>query len=432
MNRAAALTNKIAASLLGVALAMGCVARATTEVPAVSADPAETRSKKIVALGPVQPPWPEYYVSVTGDDANDGSRSRPWATISRASSAAVPGTTIHVAPGRYFDSVVTTARGTPDRRIQYISDKKWAAAIDPRHHGIFAWKNTGDYTDIVGFEIAGADCNGIGLGGSFQRAIGNNVHNAALGCHENPGSGSGINDFDYSTRDNEIVENYVHDVGTIDASCGLPKHNLIHGIYQANAGGRIEQNIVANNCAFGIHLWHAATHATIKNNTVVGNHSGGIIVGSGDAPCMTGGCPGGDDFTIVANNIVAFNGTTGSSGWGISEEAESGGTTGVHNQYSRNLSFQNIRGDFTLDHDLPCRECIRGKDPMFVSVATGNFDFKNGSPALATWPRADIPNELRPDRSGDVRADGRSGTTSRARSSDPYIGARGSVARSED
>jgi hypothetical protein len=321
------------------------------------------------------------YVSTSGSDANDGTQQHPWATISHAGSLASPGMIIHVSAGTYAEAVVTQISGNAATRIIYVSDQDWGAVILAPGRDGFAWKNTGSYTDIIGFEIAGSRCGGIGLGGSYQRAASNHVHNSAAGCSTSDG-GSGINDYDYTTHGNDIVRNYVHDIGTGEPSCGQLHHNYIQGIYQANAGGHIEHNIVANSCGFGIHLWHAATHATITNNTVVGNRAGGILIGSGDAPCSTIGCPGGNDYTIVSNNIVAFNGNSSSGGWGLGETSQEPGRTGIHNEYSHNLSFKNFTGDFYLPQSIPCKGCIAGMDPRFVSVSAGDYRLAAGSPAI--------------------------------------------------
>lgn len=321
------------------------------------------------------------YVSPSGSDYNDGTQQRPWATISHAGSLATPGTVVHVAAGTYTEAVITGVAGTSEARIVYISDEVWGAIIVAPGRDGFAWKNTGNYTDIVDFEVAGSRCGGIGLGGSFQRAVSNHVHNSAAGCGSSDG-GSGINDFNYASQGNDILHNYVHDVGINEPSCGQFRHNYIQGIYQANAGGRIDHNVSANNCGWGIHLWHAATRASITNNTVVGNKAGGIVIGSGDAPCSTSGCPGGNDFTMVINNIVSFNGNPVSGGWGLGETSQAPGKTGIHNAYRNNLSFKNESGDFYLPASQNCSNCVTSKDPRFVSMASGDYRLRADSPAI--------------------------------------------------
>lgn len=300
---------------------------------------------------------------------------------------------MHVAPGTYTEAVSTGANGTPTARIIYISDQIWGAVIVTSGQDGFVWKNTGSYTDIIGFEIAGSRCGGIGLGASFQRAVSNHVHNSATGCNTS-NSGSGIDDYNYASQGNDILNNYVHDVGINEPSCGQFHHNYVQGIYQANSGGHVDHNVTANNCGWGIHLWHAATHATITNNTVVGNKAGGIVIGSGDAPCSTIGCPGGNDYTVVRHNIVAFNGNPVSGGWGLGETSQVPGTNGIHNIYNQNLGFQNASGDFYLPQSKPCLDCVTGKDPLFVSVSSGDYRLQIGSPAIATRKTAEAGSAM--------------------------------------
>lgn len=334
----------------------------------------------------------DLYVSPQGNDKNDGSQAHPWATISHAGSVAAPGARVHVAPGTYRETVVTTASGSPSARISYISDKKWGAIITPEGRPTFAWKNTGKYTDIISFDISGDSCVGIGLGGAFQTAQGNNVHNRAVGCNLNPAAGAGIDSYDYDGHDNDILENSIHDVGIGDnVHCGEAKYRFVHGIYVATRGGHVSSNLVVDNCGYGIHLWHAASHVTITNNTVLRNRSGGIIIGSGDKPCSTTGCEG-NDYTVVRNNIIAYNGNRNLTvpSHGIIEEAASGGRIGSHNEYSNNLSYQNQGEDFLL-HEKRCENCITGRDPGFVSIPTGNFHLRKDSPARTAGTTRDAP-----------------------------------------
>ena len=328
----------------------------------------------------------DVYVTPTGNDAGDGSQKHPWATITHASQMIGPGATVHVSPGTYDEVVVTKTSGTASARIKYISDKRWGALIAPKKTSHIVWNNTGDYSDIIGFEIGSDDCNGIGIGGSYQRVFGNNAHNAAVNCADSNG-GSGINSYNYSAGNNAIIANYVHDVGVGDPLCGHVGHRVVHGIYVANMSGVVQNNISVKNCDFGIHLWHAASHAIITNNTCAFNRAGGIVVGAGDAPCTEGGCPDGGDYNIVRNNIVVHNGNPVLKGWGITEE----GITGPHNQYSNNLSYQNLSGDFHFRNHLSCSNCIVGKDPEFVAPSSTDFRLRRGSPAIGHGTSENAP-----------------------------------------
>ncbi|MEU3224736.1 DUF1565 domain-containing protein [Streptomyces sp. NPDC006976] len=53
----------------------------------------------------------DYYVSPRGSDTNTGTRSSPFADIQRALDAAGPGSTVHLAPGRYLQDFVSRSPG---------------------------------------------------------------------------------------------------------------------------------------------------------------------------------------------------------------------------------------------------------------------------------------------------------------------------------
>jgi uncharacterized protein DUF1565/parallel beta helix pectate lyase-like protein len=300
-----------------------------------------------------------YYVSTSGNDANNGSQTSPFATIQKAASLATPGTTINVAPGTYITPVITNASGTAAERIIYLSDVKWGARIQTTGADM-AWTNYGNYVDIVGFNITGSGTRGIMNYGSYVRSMNNYIHNIpAFGCQ----SGGGITDADYSGHDDDEIGNVIHDIGT--GTC-----NQTHGIYHANRDGHIYNNIIYNSSGYGIHLWHAATNVTIANNLLFENRFGGILIGAGDAP---GGVS--DDHTIVANNIVMHN----HGNPAIFEY----GNTGSHNQYLNNIVFANDQGISLQNGNKDVGTLT--VDPQFVnyqSDGSGNYHLKSTSPAI--------------------------------------------------
>lgn len=72
-----------------------------------------------------------YYVSPTGNDANDGSALRPWRTINHAVQNVKPGDTVGVFPGTYNEAfyedgeyragVYSNRSGTENAPIRFIS-----------------------------------------------------------------------------------------------------------------------------------------------------------------------------------------------------------------------------------------------------------------------------------------------------------------------
>src|SRR6266853_2366398 len=267
----------------------------------------------------------QYYVSPTGSDSNNGSAANPWKTITHAATMIGPGATVHVAPGTYTGYITTYAKGTSSLRITYISDVQWAAKIIGNRVDHSTWHNYGNYVDIIGFELTSVGRMGLYNDGSFVRYMGNHVHDIA-----GPTSatcdlgGAGIMHGNYSASDDEMIANFVHDIGLVN-SAQCPGYVTVHGLYHANLRGRIVDNLVIHARDYGIHLYHSETNVIVANNTSLDNGASGLVVGN------SGG--GSDDNTIVTSNIFAYN-----HNYGFRDDS---GTTGPNNQYDNNLTFHN-------------------------------------------------------------------------------------------
>jgi hypothetical protein len=328
------------------------------------------------------------YVATTGSDSAPGSESLPFRTITHAARVAKPSTTVHVAPGIYYETVRTSVSGSATGRIRYVSDIKWAAKIiGSGTEGM--WTNKGDYTDIVGFDISGSGRLGIVNWASHVSTAGNHVHDLTIsgGCTDN--GGAGIENANYKGSDNDIVGNVVHDIG-VPGAC-----NGIQGIYHTNLRGRIANNIVYRVSSFGIHLWHAANNVVIANNTSFANGSdrmgGGILIGSGNSGRTV------LDHTQVINNIVYNNPRTSIEeycDWGVN-------CTGPNNTIANNLVYGNGRG---ISLRTGTASGTIAANPQFVNYqANGKGDYRllRTSPAIdkgvsAAAPTTDIDNFARP------------------------------------
>jgi parallel beta-helix repeat protein len=337
----------------------------------------------------LQPVGYNVYVATAGSDTNPGSQSEPFRTVQRAASLATPGTTVHVAPGVYRENVKSKVHGTTAARIRYVSDTKWGAQIiGSATEG--TWTNTGDFTDIVGFDISGNGRVGILNLGSYTLIAGNHVHDIKVSGGCTGSGGAGIVNANYAGSDGDVIGNVVHDIG-------MPgKCNGVQGIYSSNLRGRIYNNIVYRVSAYGIHLWHAADNVTIANNTVFSNGAvgmgGGIVIGAGDSP---GGVV--LNNTKVINNIV-FNNPQAA----ILEYCNQGEEcTGAKNTIANNLVYGN-GGRITLRRGTATGNIEA--DPQFVDFqpdGRGNYRLRRTSPALksglsAYAPSTDIDNAPRP------------------------------------
>jgi hypothetical protein len=326
------------------------------------------------STNPPPPPPPsgtQYYVSTSGSDTNSGSASSPWKTLTYAASKAGAGATVHVAAGTYNSSseMKLTSAGTSSARVVFVSDTQWGAKIVSTVTGnsTAVWI-TGDYVDFVGFDITGPGLMGIYITGSNDRIIGNHVHNMATsGC----AAGGGILNGNYSGASNvDIIGNVVHDIGNYTQPC-----STLHGIYTANPGGHIWNNIVFRNQGWGIHTWHAASQNNISNNTVVNNGYGGILVGAGDGSWVNTG-------SVISNNVVYQNGLfSGSNGYGIEEYGNTGSNTFVNN-----LVNGNGPSDWKLQNGDTASGSI-SSNPLFASYTqystTNDYHLQSGSPAIA-------------------------------------------------
>jgi parallel beta-helix repeat protein len=353
-----------------------------------------------------KPSKSDRFVSVDGNDTNDGSVDHPWRTIQHAADSVKPGSTVYVLPGSYNvdTTILTTRSGKDSARIRFVSKVKWEAKIRSTiGMPSMTWRNNADYVDIVGFDVSGDGNEGIINYGSHVRIIDNHVHDYPVSfCDLRSPTGAGINSgANYNASDNDVIGNVVHDIGepgyiTRSGPNRGKLCNIGQGIYHANRGGRISNNIVYRNTAYGIHLWHSATGNIVTNNLSFGN--GGR---DGKGNCTGGGIyagtemPGPKNPTGVAwdnsqvnNNILYKN---------VCFALRLAGNVGPNNQFTKNLSFQNGRSDsFALANGNNETGTIHS-DPLFVNPTgdyfTGDYRLKPQSPALGAGTLVGAPTE---------------------------------------
>jgi hypothetical protein len=337
----------------------------------------------------------EYFVATTGSDLNDGSMASPWATISHASQALVPGpdgAIVHVASGIYnptvtgscsldgFSCGIKTARsGTSVAPLVYISDQQGGAKI--KATGAYSsWHNSGNFVQIIGFEIIGESTTSIGIHseGSFVQVIGNHIHHipATAACAANQGSG-GIAHSNPASHDNDSIGNTIHDIGPFPGN-GLDATaycNHAHGITHEQPRGRIQNNLIYRVGAWGIHSWSTASQLNITNNLIFDSGARdrtGTLLGGGLVLAAEPTAPL-HDSTTVANNIFRNN-----SGTGIWDN----GHTGNNNIFANNLFFSN--GQDSSLKSVPAIGSISA-DPLMVDFkldGSGDYRLRPTSPAI--------------------------------------------------
>lgn len=312
------------------------------------------------------------FVASTGSNSNPGTASLPFATIAKASSVAVPGDVISVADGVYTGGFQTSSNGSAALPIAFVAANRGMARIVPpaSSAAFYAWKSTGDYVTIDGFEVDGTTDPtgelwrvGLFLTGVGAIARNNHVHHIYRNGAINGNGGSGIL-LDGIDGGNAMkaYANKVHHVGPSGGGNGY------HGIY-VTSSGEVKNNITHNNTGGGIHCWHDVSNVVIANNTSFNNATWGIVYGGGDYHLTTGPA----DYITLANNIVYGNGV------GIREL----GDLGSHNL----IRFNNCVGNgtnYALVVTSHTNDIAGG--PGFVNYqadGSGDYALTTGSPNIA-------------------------------------------------
>ena len=345
----------------GLYTAPRCPSSSTATVTAQSAYDSTARANATVTLASASG-GSNYYVSTTGSDSNSGTACQPWRTIQHAASSVSAGATVHVAPGTYNESPNSSRSGTSTAHIRFVSDVKWNAKVVSSGTGTsWAWLNSGSYVDIEGFDITGLGAYGVKNIGSYDRLIGNHVHNIPA---SNCASGGGLVEGGYSLvplpSHNTYIGNVIHDIGGAPGTC-----NQTHGIYIGLPYAVAYNNIVYNSTGRGIQLYHAATNVIVTSNTLF-NNGWGIVINADSAAGYK------DNNSFVANNIVYKN---------VNYGVYSGAGYGTGNQCSNNLVYGNGSNWGSVSHTNDVTA-----DPQFVnptgSYFTGDYHTKSTSPAI--------------------------------------------------
>lgn len=225
-----------------------------------------------------------YYVSNSGSDSNPGTSALPFQTITYAYSLVTAGDTIIAKPGLYTDytpwaGIQMNKNGTPSAYITLKSQYKWQATLDAGNLANHTEVVTmyGSYNTIEGFEMINGFEGAVYVAGSAKgnRVLNNNIHhNGNIGNISGNTGQFGVLSEEY-TSETIYYGNYIHHNGRISINS-----NLDHGMYLTGDNEIIANNIVSNNCAYGIHIagYDTVTNMKVYNNVFAWNgRSGGMI-----------------------------------------------------------------------------------------------------------------------------------------------------------
>ena len=234
------------------------------------------------------------YVAPAGNDANPGSLSAPFRTISKASTMARPGDVVEARGGVYYEVVKINAQGTAAARITFRSYPGETAIIDgtgtPAGTDLVQLGSSA-YVDFSGFEVRNSTRLGVaGWGAKNIRFTNNRVHRAFKG-----GVYFGFSTFG-ATHDLVIDGNEVF-------------NNCLENQYHTMAGGwgqaigihyadrvRVTNNKIHSNDGEGVAII-ISDNALVERNEVSDNYSVGLYLDNAQ-------------YTTVNSNFVYSTGNT--------------------------------------------------------------------------------------------------------------------------
>ncbi len=333
------------------------------------------------------------YLAVNGIDAGDcADPGRPCRTFEFVDHHASPGAVVHVAPGTY-NLTPATCIVTNTSDVTWQSDQHGAATINGEGKCLYMWHNNGPSggIKILGFRFTGVQTTsnknsfGVlleGCKGGFEVAyntfhdFGTSSSSATFGAALSAAPfGCGVEN--YTGRTCSLHDNVFYNIAP-----GGAFHFNGYSIYAIcdNKGGdadpTIYNNLIYDEGSIGIHLWHAANHTHIYNNTIDKAYMG-ILVGVGDQ-----GAPDIATFD-VANNIVS------NCHYGIYAEDTSGSRLSPATRFRNNLIFDNVI-DWGYNHDgstLDIRTSFQNADnisgnPLYVNPEVHNLSIQKISPGV--------------------------------------------------
>jgi parallel beta-helix repeat protein len=210
-----------------------------------------------------------YYVAPSGSDANNGSITAPFKTITYAASKTVPGDVVNVRAGVYNERVKMVNAGTEAARIVVRSYPGEKVTIDGT--GIAVDKAvvsiTAPYNDFQGFEVRNGPYIGVMAYATHHvRILDNDIHHHVRNGIYVGASTTGISSdmvISGNSVHNNVLENSVHTTdGGWAAAIGVAKTER----------STVTRNKVYNNDGEGI-IALRGNHFTITDNEIFDNFS---------------------------------------------------------------------------------------------------------------------------------------------------------------
>lgn len=292
------------------------------------------------------------YVAVNGNDQNDGTKSKPFRTLKKASSEAKAGTTVFIRKGTYHEKLVVKHSGTKEKPINFKAYKKEKVVLsgkslkDVEGDTSLVTINNKNYITISGLtiqdlttELSDETVMGIYVTGSSRHITLENNHVQRIETHADDGDGHGIAVYGTGPmKDIQILHNIVEDL-QLGSSESLVLNGNIDGF-------NVENNLVRRNDNIGIDLIGFEGTSTNKKadyvrNGVVKNNKVYEISSYGN-PAYGKDYSAGGIYVDGGNNITIEKNTIYKCDIGIEATSEHAGKYAAHINIIDNIIYNNF------------------------------------------------------------------------------------------
>jgi chitodextrinase len=334
----------------------------------------------------------ELFVSLSGNDANLGSLTAPFATVKKAAALALPGDTVTVRGGVYYSTLGIMSKGTAAARITFRSYPGETAVFDGANLAagtdvVSFYK--AEYVDLVGFEVRNSKRIGVNVYMSKNiRVRDNHIHHSVRHAVYVGADTLGIS-ADIYIDGNEIHDNVLENQDQSMVNGGWAGAVCLS---QTTRGG-ITNNRIYRNYGEGMGSG-LSTDVLMEGNTVSDNYSGYIYIDNGQkmtvnanllyntgdtrfyrlgkpAPGIgianevtTGSMPS-SDITVTNNIVIGMR-------WGFYYGAfENGG--GLRNvTVANNTFYDTTEATVLIENDTHSNSVV--KNNIFYAIGNANAD----------------------------------------------------------
>jgi parallel beta-helix repeat protein len=222
-----------------------------------------------------------YYVRPDGDDANPGTADTPsgaWRTIQKAANAMVPGDTVMVAGGTYYETIVPSNGGNALDRITYKANGD--VIIDGQNTRSRAFNVQGkSYLTIDGFEFTNHPDTG-GYDATVYFAESNFIEIRNCIFHDTGRDGIGLH---AGSSDGRIENNLFYNIDDDGVTpLGSGNHTLINNTFYSCGGWAIEAAATSGNRYENNIIWDQIDDTGGSVTYSYNDYVGGILPGVGN------------------------------------------------------------------------------------------------------------------------------------------------------